>query len=305
MHPAPQFLGHSSYQGSASAGYASSNQMNSGTQHPSNGHRGNTGFPNPSPTHGVNNSGEIHGSRSPAPTTQAGQAMPFVNENAGPGQQLPNVLPNIMPNPGGSSSFSGQMPDHAAAQTSSAPAGEGGEPRQSMSLTVAQAREIGLITSSDTVPETPSNPASTAPQRISNQYDRITNPVEIRRASMALMGRARRGPTRFTASPGEGFGENPYNMVRRGDLSLQEFVENFPGSYSDGEIRMNEPQRFSRNITGKRVASKRAIASLQRVNIAELSESEKSELFRASLDISHAHMLASLEANLGSVYHLL
>src|SRR4051812_33025046 len=103
--------------------------------------------------------------------------------------------------------------------------------------------------------------ASSTEQRSDGQYGRMMNPVEIRRASTAAMGRSRRSISRFTAAASsEWLGENAY-LFRR-DMGLREFVERFPGAVSDGEGLISG-QRFLRgNVSGKRVASKKALASL-------------------------------------------
>lgn len=63
-------------------------------------------------------------------------------------------------------------------------------------------------------------------------------------------------------------------------MSLVEFVESFPGAIPDGEGPM--PGRFLRGHgSGKRVASKKALASLQSVNIVDLPESERSKFLDA------------------------
>ncbi|KAH8157786.1 hypothetical protein CIB48_g10462 [Xylaria polymorpha] len=116
----------------------------------------------------------------------------------------------------------------------------------------------------------PSGPASTAPHRTNDQPGRMTNPVEIRRASTAAIGRARRSiQQRYAAAPSEWLGESAA-LLRR-DMSLVEFSDGFPGAISDGEGAMSG--RFLRGHgSGKRVASKQALASLQSVNIADLPE---------------------------------
>lgn len=78
-------------------------------------------------------------------------------------------------------------------------------------------------------------------------------------------------------------------------MSLVEFSDGFPGAISDGEGAMSG--RFLRGHgSGKRVASKQALASLQSVNIADLPESERSKSL---------HAVALLDANLHSVRDLL
>ncbi len=63
-------------------------------------------------------------------------------------------------------------------------------------------------------------------------------------------------------------------MLRRGD-GLMELVETFPAAISDGEGPV--PGRFLRGGPTKRVASKKALASLQSVSITDLPESERSK----------------------------
>ncbi|KAI1436336.1 hypothetical protein GGR50DRAFT_241079 [Xylaria sp. CBS 124048] len=120
-----------------------------------------------------------------------------------------------------------------------------------------------------------SPPPVTSPQHSNDQTPRILNPIEIRRASTAAMNRARRSAPRFTATPSEWMGDNTI-FLRRGDMNLMEFVEAYPGGFSDGEPPLSG-HRFLRGVpgTGKKVASKQALASLQSVDVSELPESER------------------------------
>ncbi|KAI3332302.1 hypothetical protein HD806DRAFT_519067 [Xylariaceae sp. AK1471] len=257
MHPVPRLLGQPSYH--SSGGYAGSNPSQSSSQYPSNRpvHRANAGFPNSSSMHSANTPGQVPVSGPSAPTMQMGQTTSFANENDGPSQQLPNVLPQIFTNQDNQTSFSQQTPESTAQNS-------------------AASEEVSFRPASDS----PSVPASTAPQRTNDQYGRMTNPVEIRRASTAAMGRSRRSVSRFNA-PSEWLGENANAVLFRRDMGLMEFVESFPGAVSDGEGLISG-QRFLRgNVSGKRVASRKALASLQSVNIADLSESERSKFLLA------------------------
>ncbi|TGJ80412.1 hypothetical protein E0Z10_g8353 [Xylaria hypoxylon] len=251
MHPAPRLLSHHSYE--SPGGFASSNPSQSNNaQHPSNRptHRVTTGLPSAASLLSVPPV-QVPTSRPSANPLQMGQATPFGNENGGNGQQLPNLIPHIFPHQNSSPSFSRRPPDGVTQAT--APVEED-SPRQAASHSPA--------------------PASTAPQRTTDQPSRmVNNPVEIRRASTAAMGRARRSMSRYTATPSEWLSENGI-LFRRGDMSLMEFVENFPGAVSDGEGPAGG--RFLRgNTSGKRVASRKALASLQSVSITELPESER------------------------------
>jgi hypothetical protein len=72
-------------------------------------------------------------------------------------------------------------------------------------------------------------------------------------------------------------------MLRRGDMSLVEFVESFPGAIPDVDASNGPPRGLLRaNTSGKRVASKKALASLLSVDIADLPESERSKFFEWS-----------------------
>lgn len=65
-------------------------------------------------------------------------------------------------------------------------------------------------------------------------------------------------------------------LFRRGDTTLMEFVENYPGAAPNGENPIGD-RIFRGNTSGKRIASKKALASLQSVDIADLPESERSK----------------------------
>ncbi|RWA08234.1 hypothetical protein EKO27_g6862 [Xylaria grammica] len=250
MLPAPRLLGQHNYEGPG--GFASPNQSQpNNTQHPPNRpiQRANAGLPSAASLLSVPPV-QAPTSRPSANPLQMGQTTSFSNENVGPSQQLPNLLPHIFPHQNSPASFSRQMPDSVAQAT--APS-EADSPRPASN--------------------SPSAPASTAPQRTNDQPNRMVNPVEIRRASTAAMGRARRSMSRLSGTPSEWLTENGI-LFRRGDMSLMEFVENFPGAVSDGEGPAGA--RFLRgNTSGKRVASRKALASLQSVDIKDLPESER------------------------------
>ncbi|GAP90266.2 putative zinc finger protein atl6 [Rosellinia necatrix] len=250
MHPVPRLLGQPH-------GFPSSNATQSNTQHTPNRpmHRANAGMPASTPMHSAPPV-QISASRPPANPIQTGQATSyFGNENIGPNQPLPNILPHIFAQHDHAAQFSRQTPEPVAQ-----PAGSGGG--------------SGSRPTSHS-PPTPAS-ASTASQRTNDQPNRIMNPVEIRRASAAALisGRPRRaGAPRFSGS-GDWIGESHAMMFRRGDMSLMEFVESFPGAISDGDGPTNA--RFLRgNTSGKRIASKKALASLQSVPIEDLPESER------------------------------
>lgn len=79
----------------------------------------------------------------------------------------------------------------------------------------------------------------------------------------------------------EWLGENNF-IFRRGDMSLMEFVESFPSAIADGEGPISG--RFLRGHgSGKRVASKKALASLQSVDIKDLPENERSKFMPLAL----------------------
>ncbi|KAI0490114.1 hypothetical protein F4859DRAFT_501705 [Xylaria cf. heliscus] len=246
MHPAPRLLGQP-YQG-----FGNLNASQSNTQHPSNRsvHRTNAGYaglPASGPMHPVP---PLHNpaSRPSANPIQISQTAPFTNENRNPSQQLPN-LPQMFTSQNPSTPLSRQTPEPVTQATG--PVEDG---------------------SSRPASQSPSGPASTAPHRSNDQPSRVINPVEIRRASTAAIGRARRSMQRYTAAPSEWLGEN--GVLLRRDMSMMEFAESFPGAISDGEGAMSG--RFLRgHCSGKRVASKKALASLQSVNIADLPESER------------------------------
>ncbi|KAI0459691.1 hypothetical protein F5B21DRAFT_525126 [Xylaria acuta] len=246
MHPAPRLFGQP-YQA-----FGSLNPSQSNTQHPSNRpvHRTNAGYA------GLPASGSMHSApplQNPASRTstnqiQIGQTAPFTNENRNPSQQLPN-LPQM---------FTAQNPPTPLSRHTPEP--------------IPQATGLVEDGSSQPASHSPSGPASTAPHRTNDQSGRMINPVEIRRASTAAIGRARRSMQRYTAAQSEWLGENA--VLLRRDMSLMEFAESFPGAIADGEGAMSG--RFLRgHCSGKRVASKKALASLQSVNIADLPESER------------------------------
>ncbi|KAI0532577.1 hypothetical protein GGR58DRAFT_162501 [Xylaria digitata] len=251
MHPVPG-IGLSQHSYESAGGFASSNPSQSNnTQHRLSRpiHRANTGLPSPASLLSAPPV-QVSPSRPSANPLQMGQATSFSGETGGSAQQLPNLIPHIFPNQNISTLFSRQSPD-----------------------TVTQATAPAEETSSRPASHSPPAPASTAPQRTNDQPSRMVNPVEIRRASTAAMGRARRSMPRYTATSSEWLNENGI-LFRRGDMSLMEFVENFPGAISDGEGPGGG--RFLRgNASGKRVASRKALASLQSVSITDLPESER------------------------------
>ncbi|KAI0506229.1 hypothetical protein F5B22DRAFT_650936 [Xylaria bambusicola] len=246
MHPAPRLQGQLGYDNLGGFG-ASSNSNQPNTQQPLRPlvQRANTSLPSaasllPAPAP------QISPSRQSTTPRQMGQATSFGNENSRPGQQLPSFLPNMLTHQDASQPFPRQTPD-------------------SVPQTTAHTEE------SSAASHIPSGTTSTVPQRIS---DRVMNPVEIRRATTAAMSRSRRVMSRYTASPpSEWLYESNPLQVRRADVSLVEYVENYPAAVSDGEGPVTG--RFMRGGPAKRVASKRALASLQSVNIADLPESER------------------------------
>ncbi|KAI1821896.1 hypothetical protein F4861DRAFT_428046 [Xylaria intraflava] len=251
MHPVPRLLTQPAY--SSPGGYASSSPSSqSNSQHFSNRpvHRAEAGLPASASV----NSMPIAQTPVSGPSANSGhmsQTTPFNNENnnPGPGPQLPNI-PHIFAHQNHPTSFSQQTPQPTA-QSSSAEQN-----------------------ASRLAPNSFSPPASTASQQTNDQPTRMISPVEIRRASTAAMNRARRSMPRFTTTPSEWIGENAI-LFRRGEMSLMEFVENYPGTISDGEGPMNAHRFWRGNGSGKRVASKQALSSLQSVNMADLPESER------------------------------
>ncbi|KAI1425288.1 hypothetical protein F5Y12DRAFT_784724 [Xylaria sp. FL1777] len=240
MHPAPRLLNQPPFENPVS--FPSSNSSQSSTQTPTNRPVQSAGLPSAASLLSVPPV-PVPPSRTPITSRQTGQTTSFGNENIRPGQQLPNLFPHLFTTP-----FS-QPSDPMAHAT--APVEEG---------------------STRLASQSPPAPASTAPQRTNDQPGRIISPVEIRRASTAGMGRARRSISRYTASsPSEWLNDGGNLLFRRGDLV--EFVENFPGTISDGEGPVTG--RFVRGGPAKRVASKKALASLQSVSIADLPESER------------------------------
>ncbi|KAI0875228.1 hypothetical protein GGS24DRAFT_500064 [Hypoxylon argillaceum] len=249
MHPLPHFLPQSPYQNSG--GFGNSGPSHPITQHSSNrpSHRAVASLTSVGSAHASVPPLQIPASRSSAAQAQMGQTTSFANENVNPGQHLPN-LPHLFTRQSNTPRFSHHTP----------------EP-------VAQAANPLAEDNSRPASHSPPAPASTAPQRTNDQPIRMTNPVEIRRASNAAMARARRSMPRFAGTSSEWLSENAI-LFRRGDMSLVEFVESFPGAIPDGEGPM--PGRFLRGHgSGKRVASKKALASLQSVNIVDLPESER------------------------------
>ncbi|KAI0405000.1 hypothetical protein F4802DRAFT_210133 [Xylaria palmicola] len=191
---------------------------------------------------------QIAASRSAANLIQTGQTTPYPNENGGPIQQPPfHYLGSLtqQTNP--------QPPSRQTPEPIPQPAGLGGEDNSRQDS------------------PSPPAPAANVPQQFNT---RIPNPVDIRRVSSTAMGRARRSFTRLPAASPDWLGGNGV-LVRRGDSDLVEYVETFPHAIADGEGPMSS--RFLRgNACGKRVASRKAIASLQSVDIADLPESERS-----------------------------
>ncbi|KAI8630573.1 hypothetical protein F5Y19DRAFT_474365 [Xylariaceae sp. FL1651] len=249
MHPVPRLLSQPSYHGSG--GFAGSNLGQGSGQHPSNRptHRANARLATPNSIRSVPPV-QVPTSRSSAPPVQMGQATPFNNENIRPSQQTSGFTPRGFTNQGGPAPFSQQAPE-----------------------STVQARAAVEDSSPRPASHSPAVPASTGTQRNDDQSRLTMNPVEIRRASTAAMGRPRRSMSRYTA-PSDWLGENA-GLFRRGDMSLMEFVESFPGAISDGEGPISGQQFFRGSVSGKRVASKKALAALQSVNIADLPESER------------------------------
>ncbi|KAJ2973235.1 hypothetical protein NUW58_g8987 [Xylaria curta] len=250
MHPAPRLLSQP-YQGPG--GFASSNPSHSNTQHSSNRpvYRANNGLSTSGSTHSVP-AVQVSPSRTSANPMHISQTVSFSSENSAPSQQLPNLLHHGM-------APQQNSPTSLPPQTS--------EPTTQITRTVEESNSRPTSHS----PSAPAS-ASTAQQRNNDQPSRMINPVEIRRASTAALHRARRSMTRFSATPPEWLGENAI-LLRRGDMSLLEFVESFPTGISDGEGQMNG--RWRAHGSGKRVASKKALASLQSINIADLPESDR------------------------------
>jgi len=122
-----------------------------------------------------------------------------------------------------------------------------------------------------TVSRSPPMPASAVPERTSEQATHILNPVYIRRIDMANTSRPRQSIPRAATTADR---TSDYEMLlRQGELSLIEFAETHPGVLSNWEI-----QRIPQSVR-KRVASKRALESLQSVDIATLPDSERSKWF--------------------------
>lgn len=92
------------------------------------------------------------------------------------------------------------------------------------------------------------------------------------------MGALNRSRRRNSGSPsGEWVFDNGHLALRRGGGAL-EYLELRPVlGFAEGEG--SSASRFARNGPSKRVASRRALASLQSVNIADLPEGERSKLF--------------------------
>lgn len=245
MHPAPR-LGQTSYQNQG--GFTSSNPSQPNTQHPSNRaiHRTNNHLHTSNSMHSVPPPQVPASRHSPAPA-RMGQMTSLGNENNNPSQQLPNLLPHIYPQQNNHTSFSLQTPETVGHATS--PADEDGSRPASHSHAAS---------------------ASAANQRTDDQPNHIISPVDIRRVAAASM---RRPMPRITGTS-EWLGENGF-IFRRGDMSLMEFVESFPSAIAaDGEGPISG--RFLRGHgSGKRVASKKALASLQSVDITDLPESER------------------------------
>ncbi|RYC61397.1 hypothetical protein CHU98_g4822 [Xylaria longipes] len=243
MHPAPRLLGQP-YQG-----FGSLNPSQSNTQHPSNRpiHRTNAGYAGPPASGSMHSASPLHNPASRPSTNpmQIGQTPPFTNENRNPNQHLPN-LPQMLTTQNPPTPLSRQTPEPVT-------------------------QVIGPVEDGSSRPASysPSGPASTALHRTNDQSGRIANPVEIRRASTAAIGRARRSMQRYTAAQSEWLSEN--TVVLRRDM--MEFAEGFPGAISSGEVPIsNQYQHLRGHCSGKRVASKKALASLQSVDIADLPE---------------------------------
>lgn len=244
MHPAPR-LGQTSYQNQG--GFTSSNPSQSNIQHPSNRpiHRTNNSLHASNSTHSVPPPQVPASRHSPVPV-RMGQMSSLGNENNNPSQQLPNLLPHIFPQQNNPTSFSLHTAEAVAHATGSADED-----------------------SSQPASHSHAASASAAPQRTDDQPSRIISPVDIRRVAAASM----RRPMPRINGTSEWLGENGF-IFRRGDMSLVEFVENFPSAIADGEGPISG--RFLRGHgSGKRVASKKALASLQSVDITDLPESER------------------------------
>ncbi|KAI0433481.1 hypothetical protein F5Y09DRAFT_338701 [Xylaria sp. FL1042] len=239
MHPAPTtpFFSQSSLE--IQGGFPGSNPSQSNTQGLSQRPAQRPGLPSAASLLTVQG-------RPPAPPRPMAQAPSlFSDENSRPAQRFPMHFPNIQISP------SSQPPEPIAQATTS----------------------VDESSARPTAPS-PSTPASTASQRTNDQPSRIMNPVEIRRASTAGMGRPRRSLSRYPASPpSEWLNEGGNLVFRRGDATLMEFVDNFQGAISDGEGPATS--RFVRGGPAKRVASKKALASLETVSITDLPESER------------------------------
>ncbi|KAI1116842.1 hypothetical protein F5Y14DRAFT_458353 [Nemania sp. NC0429] len=242
MHPAPR-LGQPTYR-------LGSNPSQSNTQHPSNRpmQGTNNGLHAPNSTHSVPSPQVLASRNSPAPV-HMGLMSSLGPENNTPSQQLPNLLPHIYPqqNP---SSFSPQTQAPESIVHAASPADE----------------DSGRPTSHSHAAST-----SAATQRTDDQPNRIISPVDIRRVAAASM---RRPNMPRMAGTSDWMGEGGF-LFRRADMSLVEFVENFPSAIPDGETTPMTGRFLRGHGSVKRVASKKALASLQSVDIADLPESER------------------------------
>ncbi|KAI0815509.1 hypothetical protein GGR55DRAFT_699354 [Xylaria sp. FL0064] len=240
MHPAPTtpFFNPPSFE--VPGGFPGSNPSQSNTQGPPQRPAQRPGLPSAASLLTVQ-------ARHPVPPRPMGQVAAFSDENSRPGQRFSVSFQNAYASP------SSQPPEPIPQATTSVDEGR----------------------SRPTVPSPPT-PASTAAHRtVEQQPYRMINPVEIRRASTAGMGRPRRSLSRYTGSPPSEWLNDGGNVVfRRGDATLMEFVDNFQATISDGE---GGPvtSRFVRGAPAKRVASKKALASLESVSITDLPESER------------------------------
>ncbi|KAI0393521.1 hypothetical protein F5Y17DRAFT_458870 [Xylariaceae sp. FL0594] len=120
------------------------------------------------------------------------------------------------------------------------------------------------------VSRSPSVPTSaiSAPERTNEQATHIPNPASIRRFDLPNTSRPRQA-TRGAAATAYPAASDYEVLLRQREISLVEFSEAHPGVMPNWELARTT------QIARKRVASKRALESLQSVEIATLPESER------------------------------
>ncbi|KAI1324979.1 hypothetical protein F5Y16DRAFT_423407 [Xylariaceae sp. FL0255] len=188
----------------------------------------------------------------PPPTevpSRIGPSSATTSENSRPNQQAPSIFGGSTPrqNENGLFSTQTQGPTTAATATS--------EENQSRSVSST------------------SSLANSSPRLDIRPGRMDSSSAESRRSQIFAHGRVRRNFARGSPPLSHWPEDNPGGY--RENISLLDFVQTFPGVLEGGDSPVRAQPVFRGSHTGKRVASKKALASLQSVDIADLPESER------------------------------